>query len=54
MKCPNCGKKTTYSLFQTADDYKDGIVKCNNCGKQIATFNLDVLIDDEESEEETE
>jgi hypothetical protein len=34
-----------YQLFETADDYQDGIVCCNNCGKQIATFDLTVIGD---------
>jgi DNA-directed RNA polymerase subunit RPC12/RpoP len=46
MKCPNCGKDTTYSLSETADDYQDGYVECDYCDKTIATFTLVVLMKD--------
>lgn len=40
MKCPKCNEETDYALYETADDYQDGIVVCLNCGEQIATFNI--------------
>ena len=46
MKCPNCENTNDaegYALFEIADDYQDGIVVCNYCGKTIATFNLVVV-----------
>lgn len=46
MKCPNCDKDTTYSLVETADDYQDGYVECDYCGKTIATFTLVILMKD--------
>lgn len=47
MNCPNCHEKTDYTLYETADDYQDGVVECLNCGETIATFNLTVLLDSE-------
>ena len=47
MKCPNCNKKTTFSLYETADDYQDGIVECDSCGETIATFNWSIIFPNE-------
>jgi hypothetical protein len=49
MKCPCCHKETDFSLYETADDYQDGIVECNNCGEQIAVYNWSVIIPDKQN-----
>ena len=45
MECPVCHcMEDSYSLSETSDDYQDGYVYCNNCGKHIATFNMIVIL----------
>jgi len=36
--CPNCESTDGYHLYNIADDYADGVINCNNCGEDIATF----------------
>ncbi len=47
MICPCCKEDTSYSLYVTTDDYQDGIVECDNCGEEIATFSLTVEVEEE-------